>query len=130
MLYEKILMDFDFEFVLSPRTGFGQTAEEAARVASVEVRSYGVDPSKLKLSIEPIQIDGSKVLDFRDPKTREFFLDQMDLNKLQLDKNLPSAYTLPNMIGHAAKQQGFDGIILNSVPDSNIGGHGVNFHNL
>jgi hypothetical protein len=59
-------------FVVS--SGFGQTAEEAARVASVEVRSYGVDPSKFKLSIEPIQIDGSKVLDFRDPKTLRLFL--------------------------------------------------------
>ena len=102
MLYEKILMGFDFEFVLSPQK---------------------------RISSEPIQIDGSKVLDFRDPKTRDFFNERLDISNLLLNRSDNSSYNLPNMLGHSARSNQVESVILQSIPDKKFGS-GYNFHSV
>ncbi len=100
MLYEKILMGFDFEFVLSPQK---------------------------RISSEPIQIDGSKVLDFRDEKFIESLGGTEFSDKLLKNRNQVDAYNLSNMTGHSAERNGYQVIILKSVPDIDIG-NGYNIH--
>ena len=108
-------------------SGFGNTPEEAARVARGEVVSYGGSPDSMLLATQPVKTDNFKVLDFRDKNVESVFKERGLIKQLLEKKDHVFGYDSSNMLGHSARRLGYDGVILDSVPDIRFEG-GDNFH--
>jgi hypothetical protein len=108
-------------------SGFGNTPEEAVRVARGEVVSYGGSPDSMLLATQPVKTDNFKVLDFRDKSVESVFKERGLEKKLIEKKDHVFGYDSSNMLGHSARRLGYDGVILKSVPDFEVK-DGFNIH--